>query len=316
MVNSDSTSILNRFMEENSPEQIEVLGKKISGKEVLEVLDSPSLLEPEHLWKLSPLLVGMPHSTFLEVLSMASPEQLKILQHEAANESIQHHLTVLVHDIAYGADMEEKQLEQIEQEISALDPKSTYFDELQGIGNKLERAEQWQSSAVDIISRALSLAWNTGRSDLVERLTDLKEHSIRTSNLYIGNPSGVDQEASTGLYSSLEKRLNEVYGNRNNPQDIEALQDDEPALEALAKLSIWYLKDYWEMGLLPEISNPRELELSAFTYSEHERQNHLQKLMEQTQANLSKLGLSTVKDLKKAHIYSKETLQQYIVNRK
>jgi hypothetical protein len=303
--------ILEIYARENSPEELEVLGRKITASQAIEILKIHSQ-KPEHQWKLSPLLVGITHSIFLEMLNIATPEQLKTLQKESANESIQHHLTVLTHDIAYATDIEEKKLEQLEQEIESIDPQFSAED-LKNITLKLQKAEIWQEKTASLISRALSLAWNTGRPDLVERLTALKEHCIRTDVFYIGIPPNQDRPTS-GLYAALEKKLNEFYGNRSDPSDIEALRDDEPSIEALTKLSLWYLKDYWAIGLLPEFTKPEELELDS-SHTDYERRDHVEGLMKLTQKNLDKLGLRTVQDLKKAHIYSKAALQEYIAKR-
>lgn len=117
---------------------------------------------------------------------------------------------------------------------------------------------------------------------------------------------------ATGLFALLEQKLNAVYGNPLDPNDIEALDNSDPAIDALVKFSVWYLRDYWEIGLLPMVKNERDLDLSSRRYSERNRAEHREKLFVMVQENLERLGLDKVKDLKKARIYSRETLQDFI----
>src|SRR5262249_20909592 len=98
------------------------------------------------------------------------------------------------------------------------------------------------------------------------------------------------------------------------PNDASSVNDDEPALEALVKLSLWYPQDYWQVGLLPQVTDPQLFEREG-EISPEQRQALLERLLEMARANLEKVGLHTAKDLKLAGICSQATLQEYLEGR-
>ena len=87
-------------------------------------------------------------------------------------------------------------------------------------------------------------------------------------------------------------------------ETIEALHDEDPACDALVKFSVWYLQDYFELGLLPEVTNEAELDRDPQRYRELARQR------------LHRLGLKTVGDLKRAGIFSRATLAEHVKQHK
>nr|NGX58750.1 hypothetical protein [Chlamydiota bacterium] len=117
--------------------------------------------------------------------------------------------------------------------------------------------------------------------------------------------------APTGIYLLFEQIISSPFASEDPNK---TLQDDEPGVEALAKLSLWYMKDYWEMGLLPSIKNEDQLKLDPEKHSDKECQEYREKLMEEVNDNLEKFDLKTVGDFKKVFIGSKELLRGYITN--
>ena len=124
----------------------------------------------------------------------------------------------------------------------------------------------------------------------------------------IGFP-GNDYILPKGLYAKFEEKLNTIYSGFNHG---EGLLDEDPAIEALANLSIWYLQDYWELGLLPEISNIQQLDLDPKHYNESERSDFKADLFLKVRKNLESKGLKTVFDLKSNQIFSKGMLKNYL----
>ena len=94
------------------------------------------------------------------------------------------------------------------------------------------------------------------------------------------------------------------------------MKDDEPAVEGLVKFSVWYLKDYWELGLLPGVEKQADLDIDMEKHTEAERAEYREKLFTLARDTLDQVGLSTVGDLKNAFIFSKQTLQEYINQKK
>lgn len=295
----------------STQDQLVAAGKSLNFIQALEVLENSAKCDPSFTWKLSPILVGLSHPVFQQILASALKPHIEVLQHEAISESLQHHLTLFVHDASRILEEQADFLKTLIDEITAIDPILVTQEELSQLQQNLDNSTQTYDYLLEKINKALALAWNTNRADLINKLSILKDICLKIINQQIGSPR-TSTSTSTGLYALLEDHLNQVYGNPSNRNDIEALNDDEPAIEALTKLSLWYLKDYWEIGLLPQIKDIHSLDLESKGYSEKECADYREKLLSQIHANLEKICLSTVGDLKAAQIYSKQMLQDYI----
>lgn len=275
---------------------LEIIGKLASYPQILTIVDRCQDKD-----KLGPLFVGMNHSFFLEVLMNATPDQLAILKHESITEPIQHHLTLLIHEFLLIFASAEAQLKALENEIAGIDLKQISGHEILEYREKIKHFELYHHHLLEKINRCLAIAWNTNRQDLIEKFNVIKDQCQKVLKYLIGQPK-TDSEQSVGLYGSLEKLLDSVYADPDHPESVESLKDSEPAIEALVKLSVWYLQDYWEIGLLPAVQTREELS----------RPEIREKLFHDVENNLSKLGLHRVMDLKEANIYSKKTLIDYI----
>jgi hypothetical protein len=290
---------------------LEAAGHALSLPQILHLFDENTKNDPEGHWKFSPLLVGMSHQLFTQMLISATPVQLNTLKQEVIAEPLQHHLTVLTHEIIHQIPEFAAKIEDLDQEIDNLNPFEIAHSDLKNIGHRIEEVYQFYEQTTSKISKILILAWNTNRTDLIEKLSVAKELSQKVIGVTIGSRRTTSTE-STGLFAKLENQLNKVYGILNETQDIEALQDDEPAIEALVKFSIWYLRDYWEIGLLPTIKDPKNLELETSPYNHDEKIKFREKIYAEVSDNLAKLGLKNVNDFKKAKIFSKASLIDYI----
>lgn len=289
----------------NEYKSLEVAGKRISLEQALELLNFKG-----ERWKLSPLFVGIPHSVFTDLIVNASSDQMESLKEEAITEPIQHQMSVLTHEILKQIPAYTRELETLEKSIQMIDPEEIGHREMLTFSNAIHQGREFFDETISKINKLLVLAWNTNRTDLIEKLSHAKELSLKIQESYVGNPSTASHPP-TGLFAKLEERLSLVYGNPNDPKDIEAVDDDEPVIEALVKFSVWYLHDYWNMGLLPQVSDPQGLNPSG-ELSPKERQALHESLLNQVKENLNRIGLNRAVDLKKAGIFSKQSLQEYI----
>lgn len=309
---SCSSSVLESIVAKlENRRQLEAVGKTLNSEQFLDLLDSNLDGHSKDHWKISPLLVGLPHGVFLSLLTEANDTQFTILQHDSVTEPIQHHLTSLTHEIRERIEEIAHQMHQVESRIVTVDLEEISRREIAELCLRIEDVGALFEQVIDIINRALSLAWNANRTDLIEALTIEKESCQRILAIGVGHPRKGNRRP-TGLFSVLDQRLSNIYGNPLDARDIDAVKDDEPAMEALVKLSIWYLKDYWELGLLPNIKKAEDLDLNMATHTEEDRQEFRERLFKDAQKNLENYGLLTVKDLKENMIYSRRILQKFI----
>jgi hypothetical protein len=289
-------------LKEGTAAELEAAGKTLNLQQLYAILDYAAKAHPEVHWKLSPLFVGLPHPLFSQLLLAASPHQLEVLKLEAMTEPLQHHLTLISHEVDHVISQNLDLLDKIATEISLLTIEGK---EPRPLKRELKSQLETYHEALNLINKALVLTWNSNRADLIDKLSHAKEQCQRALIHTIGQPKTAFGEAK-GLFAQLEESLAAIYG---NPSEIESADDEEPALEGLAKLSLWYLHDYQEVGLLP---STRKLDLDPASHTEQERLAYREKLMGEVQENLTKLGLVTVRDLKKAGIYKLEQLKRYI----
>jgi hypothetical protein len=295
----------------NNRSQLEIAAAKLTVDQVIELIDKTLQLEDKHHWKLSPLLVGMQFEIFAQILSQASPSQLQVLQHEGVTEPVQHQLTALSHELSNQILEIETEIDRIDEELENLKLNEMDREDVLELQHQIGVYSEFFERCFQQANKALAIAWNTNRLDLIESLNKIKD-SCQKYNIYgVGLPRNAESPA-TGLYNKIELKLFSIYGDPEDPSNREALRDNEPALEALVKFSIWYLRDYWELGLLPSVKRQEDLDLDLSKHSELERTHHREQLFTQAQNNLKHIGLATVSDLKNAYIFSKKTLREYI----
>lgn len=292
-------------------EHLEAAGSSLTVDQALDLIETCLQIEDKHNWKLSPLLVGMPNSVFSEIIQHIGEEQLQIFKDEGVTEPVQHQLTTLSHKLLADIQKAEETIDQIYKGIQVISIQECTLHNIREIIKEVELCQKLLNSLYVINNQALAISWNTNRLDIIETFNKIKDSCQKFTLYGLGTPSS-ETEEPTGIYHLLEQKLCEVYGNPLDPEDSEALKDTEPAMEGLVKLSIWYLRDYWELGLLPNIKKQSELDLDLERYSETERVQYREKLFAEAQKNLSHIGLKSVKNIKENFIFSKESLQEYI----
>ncbi len=284
-------------------EQLELLGRTLSSSAFMDVLERYTY-DGCQQWKISPILAGLPQEVFSEALMNASPAQLEAFKHESATEPFQYQLILTCSE--FGRRMEEldKMTASIENEIRQLDTTNIGREDLKPILKEIDKLAKAHEDLLAKIDRALSLAWNTERKELINRLGVAKEHCHRLLTTAVGHAM-----PQTGLYAILQTHLNKIYTDVD--QESQVLQDEDPAIEALVRFAVWDLNDYALIGLLPEISNLELLKLGA-EHSEQERLEQHRKILQIVRRHLKEYGLATVKDLKQAGIFSKKSLREYL----
>jgi DNA-binding transcriptional MerR regulator len=289
---------------------LEAIGNALSLDQILLILDLMNNGEVPH-WKLSPMLVRMPLSLFNQLLFAASLSQINILKQEVFTEALQHQLTLMTHEIVQQIPELTLRLDTIEQKIANINLDEVTSSQITSLTQEIEHCANNYQAILEKINKLLTLTWNTNRSDLIEKLSSCKEIAQKLMSTKVGNSKTIIA-SSTGLFAYLEQRLSEVFEGFKTQHDVEALDDDEPSIEALVKFSLWYLRDYWEVGLLPAVKNPIDLDQPHDNLLKNNRVHTREELYHQVNVNLSKLKLKTVGDLKQHKIFSKATLIEYI----
>lgn len=290
--------------------RLEAVGKGFSVTQFLSIL---SAIDQHALpiEKLSPLLVGLIPAVFQQALMQISDSQLEILKQESLTEPLQHQLTLFIHAFERLCQEQEAATIQLYKYVEEQKLEYLTYQLLAQIENRIKEIRKSSEGYLAAIDQALAITWTTNRLDLITNLNQLKERFFHQVHQQIGSPRSVNYPAS-GIFGTLEQFLNGAFAPTTMSEDKESLSDEDAAIEGLAKFSIWYLPDYWEIGLLPNIHKPEELELDSEKFEEKERFVHRQLLFSTIQENLNKLNLFKVSDLKKFQIYSKTMLKEYI----
>lgn len=286
--------------------QLETVARSLSSSQFFCILNFCNIHNQR--WKLPQIFVAMPPEIFKEVLLNASEDQLNILKQESVTEPLQLHLLHLLHDLTSQLQELITAIEILENEIELIDAATIQRGKIEFFIGKIEQNSLKGREILYMIDKGLSLVWMTGRGDLIEKFSSVKEKSQRCLYIVIGHPRAISV-VPTGLYKYLEDCLYAIYNKSNNDSDV-FFDDSDSAIEAISYFSIWHLEDYAKIGLL-DSNTP--LELDSERHSEQERAEYRSKLFNAAKNRLESLGLVTLHDLKKAWIFSKEMLKEYIL---
>lgn len=285
-----------------SPKGVETLGKNLSARLLMHVLNF-LIPHPQFHNRLSYLLIGLEPQIFSAALNFFQPAHLAMFKEEGMFEPLQYHLTQFVHE---GESLHRQialELEQFEGTLLSMKNQELTAESLEAL---IAQIDAFRSRLLDFLERisvALSIAWNTDRIDLIERLSNINEALQHQLALFIGHPSSGNFSA-TGLYARVEETFSEVFDS--------SLKDEDASIEGLTRLSIWHLRDYWELGLLPQVHRLQELNLDPSNLQEGQRTAYHQQLYSEVQKQLEKLKIGTVRDLKREYVFSKALLKAYI----
>lgn len=284
-----------QLRESSDIHSLEALGRGIS-LEDLQALSTLATSSPDTQDKLLAVLAGVPHHRFVELLEKADEVLLQDLIALAPTEPLQYHLTILSHSLHSQALDGEALIEDIMADIATFDTLQLSQDNVYAIERKIEAAAGKLQQLTHLCKKTLTIAWNTSRLDLIESFSHIKERIEILLNRSFDKHDHPERHSSS-LYEALEQHLFRVYG---SGELFEELKDETPAREALTRLAIWYHKDYVELGLFPSNTPLSDTEKSQTP--------------QQASESLSAIGLKTLLDLKKARIFSKRCLREYILN--
>lgn len=282
--------------------QLKALGTQVSVQEFTQVLN---FLSRHHSFKhqLSLILIGLPPQVFCAALNFYQTAHLTLFKEEALFEPLHYHLTQFVHEGEALGRHFAQQLEQFEADLSAITPQEVTGESLVTLILRIDSIRNPLLDFLEKMSVALSIVWNTDRVDLIEKLSTVNEALQHQLVLFVGHPH-TDTLPATGLYLELEKALSKVFDSN--------LRDDDAATEGLTRLAVWQLKDYWELGLLPQIQEEKELNFDPAQLMDSKLLARHQQLLFQVQKQLEHLGIGTVRDLKRKHLFSKALLKTYV----
>lgn len=292
--------------------QLEDIGKKLDAFQFLSILNA-SAQQTFSSDKLLPLLVGLPASAFIPILKSITSDQLELLKKQGPTEPLQHHLYLFSTHYEKKLQDYSEYIDQLQLTIQKMDREQLTFQELASIEDKITSFQKVYKEDFEIMDKALALAWNSNRIDLIQKLSQLKEHIINQLIFQVGNARSETSHPS-GLFETLERSLFQLFEiGKTQTTEFRLLKNEDSSIEVLAKFSVWYLKDYWELGLLPSVKEAGKIELNLSHKSAKNHSKEHEKLFHEIQNNLDLLGIGSVEGIKKAKIFSKPMLQSYIV---
>lgn len=282
------------------PSMLETFGSHLSVESFLAFLN----FLHHHLSYLNRLpfvLIGLSPAIFYQSLTHLQENHIQLLKHESLSEPLQYHLTQLIHEGESLLQQTAQAIQQLEKEFLLIKPERLTTDSLNTLFYQIELLEEPIIHYQECIQKALSIAWHTNRLDLIEKFSSINEALYHQRTQAIGYPAS-DHLPSTGLFFALEQALSRIFD--------ATLEDTDAALEGLTRLSIWHLKDYWELGLLPSIPDIEQLNVDSAQGEEQIAQQ--ERLFALIQQQLDHLQISHVGALKRKHLFSKALLKTYI----
>lgn len=290
----------------NSP--VESFGRALTSVQFLEILRFTGALQDDNgnRKKITSLFVGISPKVFLDILSQSSQTELAFFREEAVTEPVQHHLSLIAHELTKRFNDLCDQIVLKEREIEGINLQTIGNKELDTLNSQFDLFNKEGKAILNLANRTLAIAWNTNRSDLIQELGRIKELCQKCLIDSIGTME-TREDPSTGLYHLMDKKVQHLFSDLDSNGNQTIMKDSTPALEALVKFSVWYIQDYVDVGLLSEAQFQRE-------DVDHDLKNRDQLFM-LAEENLGKMGLKTLLDLKNAKIYSKQALKEFIKNK-
>lgn len=275
--------------------EIEAFSKNLTAQDLLYILQKQKANAADGVDKLAILLNGISPETFSLMFSMISKEELELLKAPKLIEPIQLQLTFLSHSLECKLNNLIDEIVETEREWDKLDFNQCSTADLMEMVSTIKKHAENFNQIHPLLEKALKLAWNTNRKDLIKSLSHTKERLDHIYITAIGYPES-DRAKATGLYDHINSGIKRVYHDGR----LEVLQDKDPSLEGIILLGVISLKDFREMGLL---SKTESFKLQGIEES----------LLDQIQKILESIGLHTIADLKKKWICSKSTLKEYVL---
>lgn len=283
----------------SSRSALETLGEELNVEQTLELIDWALEKDTSAAREaIGALFAKLKQSIFCNVLLETTPSQLDFLKRDSSVETIQHHLSQLSHELKERFVLFCDKVVHESGRLDTLDLSQLRSEDIDILHHSLDEIAKEGRDIIHLTSVALALAWNTNRTDIIQELSHTKELCEQCLIRDVGNPT-IEEAQSSGLWHVLKAKLDSVFSDMDTQGSLTLMKDSDFALEALVKFSVWHIRDYCEVGLIPHADK----DIPA------ERRDNLFALAER---NLSKLGLKTLLDLKREKIYSKRALMEFI----
>lgn len=297
------------FLHLTSSESAAVFGKTLNSMQLIEIMHfiKNTRNDVENRQKLSSLFIGISPSVFREVITQGPEDTLFFLREEAMTKALQHHLSLITHELNTQFTDFCDTLSNKENELETINLQDLGKEEIISLYRSLENFHEEAKSILNLTGRVLGIAWNTNRSDLIQELGRIKELCQKYQIEAVGKEANHDMPAS-GLWLFLQKKIENLFSDQGINGTESSMKDSTPALEALVKFSVWHIEDYLALGLLPQAKGWNPLN---WTHKNESLKNREQLFIE-AENNLAKIGLQTLSDLKAERIYSKKALMEYI----
>lgn len=290
----------------NNPDAFKEIGKCLNIASFIGFLDF--LCEhPEYKNRLPFLLTGLVPEVFFFSLFFFEESHILLMKDESLFEPVQFQLSLFVREGEKVLHQLNQKIQNLADEFRLISNEELTTELLLNLEQKIKAIQEKIFESLESIRKALSIVWYTNRADLIDKLSRLNEMFHHELSFQIGQPASLNSEP-TGIYKILEKKISAVF-------DESLLKDEDGALEGLTRLSIWHLKDYWEVGLLPSIKRSEDLTPINKGLA-HNEWNDTHPLFHILHNELKNLNIETVGDLKKARIFSKSLLKSYIERHK
>lgn len=277
----------------DSPTKLENFGKSLTPTYFQALLDYISH-HVSYENRLPFILVGLQSQVFSEILGHLTEKHLVLLKHESLLEPLQYHLAQFIHEGERLLQNTEKQIQQLIIDFQSIAHEELTQDKLSSLYHSIDERRDLLIDYLKRTKQALALVWQTNRIDLIDKLSTLQEGVHHQLTHAVGT------QPTKGLYLLLEQILSSIFDT--------SLTNQDAALEGLTRLSIWHLKDYKELGLLPTSHEIQDLQY--LTQADHWTRH--QSLFALVQKQLERLKIGNVGELKKACIFSRSLLKDYL----
>lgn len=252
------------------------------------------------------VLKGLPFEVFYDKIGELEEEEMRLMKLETSLEPLSFHLSLFASKLKEAKEQMSFAIEQLVHLFYTQNFETLTVEKLHFYFSQIEELDRMNSIYLHKLNQGLLLVWNTLRVDLIEELSRLKEFFLKVKNR-------IEEKEELHFYGPehLKTLLKEAY---KNVYQLFNENLDAPSLEGLACLSLWNVKDYIEVGLLPFFSHLEEYEHYLESASEKEKARYQENLLNYVQNHLTSKGLRTIKDLEENYIFSKELLLNYLKN--
>jgi hypothetical protein len=218
-------------------------------------------------------------STVSAILDGRESSFIEELRETASKEAIGHLLFLYVHESERDLLDYQRSKGDILEEIESLTPLTLKEMTIDLLLEKFALAKRSLHLQENRVEQAIILAFHSQESAMADCFSQLRLL--------------IQEELSFSFSAFLDIKLRAFF----STEEGVLLQDSDPATEGLILLGIAFAKDFWALGLLPDVTDPACLAQEDAT---------------RALALLSKMGLKKIDDLRREKLYSIPLLKRWI----